>query len=34
LWVAGFEHYDEVEGIDWTWLSDDGCMTKAPLALE
>ena len=34
LWVAGLETYDEVKGIDWTWLSGDGCMTKAPLALE
>ena len=34
IWVAGLERYDEVKGIDWTWLSADGCMTKAPLALE
>jgi len=34
LWVAGIEHYDEVKGIKWEWLSADGCMTKAPLALE
>jgi transposase len=34
LWIAGLERYDEVKGIDWTWLSGDGCMTKAPLALE
>ena len=34
LWVAGLEKYDEVKGINWTWLSGDGCMTKAPLALE
>jgi transposase len=34
LWVAGLEHYDEVKGIDWTGLSGDGCMTKAPLAQE
>jgi transposase len=32
--VAGFEHYDEASGIKWSWLSADGCMTKAPLALE
>jgi len=34
LWIAGIEHYDEVKGIKWEWLSADGCMTKAPLALE
>ena len=34
LWVAGLERYDEAKGINWTWLSADGCMTKAPLAQE
>lgn len=34
IWHLGLERYDEVKGIDWTWLSGDGCMTKAPLALE
>jgi transposase len=34
LWVAGLEKYDEVKGISWDWLSADGCMTKAPSALE
>ena len=34
LWVAGLEAYDEAKGIDWTWLSGNGCMTKAPLAQE
>jgi transposase len=34
LWTAGLEQYDEVKGINWTWLSGDGCMTKAPLAQE
>ena len=34
MWLAGLERYDEIQGIDWTWLSGDGCMTKAPLALE
>jgi transposase len=34
LWIAGLEAYDEVAGIEWTWLSADGCMTKAPLAQE
>jgi transposase len=34
LWIAGLMRYDEAKGIDWTWLSGDGCMNKAPLALE
>ncbi len=34
LWACGLRKYDEVKGIDWTWLSGDGCMTKAPLAQE
>ena len=34
IWKAGLERYDEILGIDWAWLSADGCMTKAPLALE
>ena len=34
LWASGLRKYDEVKGIDWTWLSGDGCMTKAPLAQE
>jgi transposase len=34
LWVTGLERYDEAKGINWTWLSADGCMTKAPLAQE
>lgn len=32
LWQAGVEHFDETTGIDWSWLSMDGAMTKAPLA--
>lgn len=31
LWKAGLLEYDELKGIDWSWLSMDGCMTKAPL---
>lgn len=31
LWQAGLERYDELKGIDWSWLSMDGAMTKAPL---
>jgi putative transposase len=34
LWIAGLEHYDELKGIDWTWLCADGGMSKAPLAQE
>ena len=34
LWVAGLGRYDEAQGIDWDWLSADGCMTKAPLATQ
>jgi transposase len=26
--------YDDLQGIDWSWLSMDGCMTKAPLGGE
>lgn len=31
LWQAGLERYDELKGLDWSWLSMDGAMTKAPL---
>jgi transposase len=31
LWRAGLERYDELKGLDWSWLSLDGAMTKAPL---
>jgi putative transposase len=31
LWEAGLMAYDDWKGIDWSWLSMDGCMTKAPL---
>jgi len=34
LWACGLRKYDEAKGINWTWLSGDGCMTKAPLAQE
>lgn len=34
LWAAGLEEYDEVKGIDWSWQSMDGAMTKAPLGGE
>lgn len=31
FWQRGVERFDEVQGIDWAWLSLDGAMTKAPL---
>jgi putative transposase len=31
LWEHGLMAYDDWKGIDWSWLSMDGCMTKAPL---
>lgn len=34
IWQAGLLEYDELEGIGWEWQSVDGCMVKAPLALE
>ena len=34
LWKAGVEKFDELQGIDWDWLSMDGAMTKAPLGGE
>lgn len=34
LWEEGLLLYDETKGIDWTWLSMDGAMTKSPLGGE
>jgi putative transposase len=31
MWKMGLYEYDYLKGIDWSWLSMDGCMTKAPL---
>jgi putative transposase len=31
LWHTGVAQFDELQGIDWHWLSMDGAMTKAPL---
>ena len=31
LWQAGVTRFDELKGLDWTWLSMDGAITKAPL---
>lgn len=33
-WVKALGDYEEFVGIDWTWLSMDGAMTKAPLGGE
>lgn len=30
-WAAGLLEYDGLKGIDWSWVSMDGCVTKAPL---
>lgn len=34
MWEAGLMAYDDLKGLDWNWLSMDGCMTKAPLGGE
>ena len=34
LWRAGLDRYDELKGLDWSWLSMDVAMTKAPLGGE
>ncbi len=34
LWQAGVAQFDELQGLDWNWLSMDGAMTKAPLGGE
>lgn len=31
LWAMSLEDYDELKGLDWSWQSMDGAMTKAPL---
>ena len=31
FWEMGLAEYDELKGIDWSWQSMDGVMTKAPL---
>ena len=31
IWRQGLLEYDEVVGIDWSFLAADGAMTKAPL---
>jgi transposase len=32
LWKKSLERYDELKGIDWSFCSMDGAMSKAPLA--
>ena len=34
LWKMLLEEYDDSTGIDWSWLSMDGSMVKAPLGGE
>ena len=34
FWQEGLQEYDECKGIDWSWQSMDGSMTKAPLGGE
>lgn len=34
FWRQGLLAYDELKGIDWSWLAMDGAMTKAPLGGE
>ena len=33
LWRVGLERCDELKGLDWSWLSMDGAMTKVPLGV-
>jgi putative transposase len=34
LWARGLQEYDELKGLDWSWLAMDGAMTEAPLGGE
>ena len=34
FWKEGLIKYDKLKGIDWSWISMDGAMTKAPLGGE
>ena len=31
LWAQALAVYDDLQGLEWTWQSIDGAMTKAPL---
>lgn len=33
-WRSALDAYDEFVGLDWSWVSMDGAMTKAPLGGE
>lgn len=32
FWRKGLLQYDDLKGIDWSWLSMDGAISKAPLS--
>jgi transposase len=34
FWRQGLLKYDQLKGLDWSWLALDGTMTKAPLGGE
>ena len=34
LWRVGLKRFDELPGLDWSWLSMDGAITKSPLSGE
>ena len=34
IWALGLAEYDALKGIDWSWQSMDGAMSKAPLGGE
>jgi transposase len=34
FWREGLLAYDQLKGIDWSWLAVDGALTKAPLGGE
>jgi putative transposase len=31
LWAVALTVYDDLKGLEWTWQSSDGAMSKAPL---
>ena len=33
LWAEALTIYDDLVGLEWTWQSIDGAMTKAPLGV-
>ena len=34
IWAALVEDCDELGGVNWEWQAADGCLIKAPLAIE